>query len=358
MTKNRSSVIGLFLIWGALWVAACAGTIDYVGDRPTGTGSHPTTLTPIPSPVPPTPTAFPLPTRVSKRLQGGGIVIMPESTEFRGNSPDGERIILKSITELEANPKFQKRLPDREKIAETSHFEFFAEDGYCPMTVDELPGPFERVFEYVSTRLGASLEGKIALSFRRPVAGPCSVRGLAKTWPTPQIYLYADQETSREQLLGVLAHEVGHIVHHYGFAENLSGGSGFDEGLATWAAGQYWNEWHGTPSLQAGVRTYLEAGTYLPLYKHYDVCGAKSETTKADEDCLERRDTLYTEWATLIDYLIEQHGRDKLLDLLRTSSIESTETETIVKPPDYQAVYGRALNQLEAAWLEHITSGD
>lgn len=99
---------------------------------------------------------------------------------------------------------------------------------------------------------------------------------------------------------GVFAHEVSHIIHKHGFAENLSGGSGFDEGLATWAAGQYWNEWHGTPSLQASVRTYLEAGTYLPLYKQYDVYGVKSEATKSDEDCLDRRDTLYTEWAAFI----------------------------------------------------------
>jgi hypothetical protein len=345
MTRRRSFAIGLLLVWSALWGAACAGNIGTVRDTPAKSDSQPRE---------PTPTAFILPTRVFEREQGV-IVVTPEATGFERNDPNDQRLIAKSTIESEPIPRFQERSPNRVVKAETSHFEFIAEDGYFPLAVDELQEPAEEVFEYVSTRLGSSIEGGIALSFRQPDTGSCPARGQAMTWPMPRIYIFADEDTSREQLLGVLAHEVGHILHKDGFAEDLSSGSMFDEGLATWAAGQYWNEWHGTPSLQARVRSYLEAGTYLPLYKHYDAYGPYSEATKADGDCLERRDTLYTEWAAFIGYLLEGYGRDKLFDLLRTSSIEHTETETILKPPDYQAVYGKALNQLEAAWLEDIT---
>jgi len=33
---------------------------------------------------------------------------------------------------------------------------------------------------------------------------------------------------------------------------------------------------------------------------------------------------------------------------------EVTDSKMIIRPPDYEGVYGSSFNQLEAAWLQHI----
>ena len=46
---------------------------------------------------------------------------------------------------------------------------------------------------------------------------------------------------------------------------------------------------------------------------------------------------------------------EKLEELIETTpEAERTEEEHVVKPADFEGVYGRSLNQLEAAWLRHI----
>lgn len=288
------------------------------------------TLMPSPSPV--TPTALPLPTRVVTRVRE---VTRPRAE--RGSEFDDFRL-------------------RGDVIAETPHFEFYADDDYFPVPVDEFKEQAEVVFDYVSTRLQTSSGQKIAVSFRPPSTEPCPARGLAMPGESPpRIFIMADEQTSQEQLLGVLAHEVGHILHH---AENAlaSGNSALSEGLATWAAEDYYNAWQGMPSFDDRVRSYVRDGVYLPLYENYELRNTYRDETISSEDCLARRDTLYTEWATFIDYLIEQYGWAKLRELYETPDVDNRRGEIVIKPPDFESVYGHSLNQLEAAWLTQLAT--
>jgi hypothetical protein len=249
-------------------------------------------------------------------------------------------------------PAPKKEPPRGEKIAETNHFEFYAEDSYFPVPVDQLKEQGEVIFDYVSGRVGASIDGKIYLSFRKPSAVPCSPRGMT-SWPTPMIIIYADENTSNKQLLGVLGHEIGHIIHFYILGNGSIGDAVLTEGLATWASGHYWNEWQGAQSFDERVRLYIDESRFIPLSQRALRIAYQSE------DCPIRRDIVYTEWASFVDFLIKRYGMEKLMVLLKTAPpTEFTGTELIERPADYYGVYGQSLDELQAAWLEYLLSGD
>jgi hypothetical protein len=197
-----------------------------------------------------------------------------------------------------------------------------------------------------------SAEGKIPVIFRPPSSVPCPPRGLAWVHP-PRIIIYADDKTSREQLLGVLAHELGHILIMPQF-EGIP--RALNEGLATWASAPYFNAWLGNPSLDAAVRSYFTDATYLPLHQNYyltDIYPGMEETSS--ESCISRREALYIEWASFLGYLIEQHGMEKIEELIAAvREPEMTEAGLAIRPADFEGVYGSSLNQLEAAWLRHV----
>lgn len=237
------------------------------------------------------------------------------------------------------------------KIAESMHFVFYVEDDALPLTqVEELKDDLERVFAYVSNRLGASVRGKIALTFSKPSSEACPLRGIAGSL---LITIYADESTSREQILSVAAHEIGHQIQYQNFGP---GGPVDDailtEGLATWAAGHYWNAWQGASSFDDSVRSYLQNGRFIPLleYDPWDQSG----------DCLARRDIAYTERASFIGYLIQYYGIDKLIALFETFkavTFDTLPTALIPQEADYKAIYGKSFQELEVDWLRYLLAG-
>src|SRR5690606_37397195 len=100
-----------------------------------------------------------------------------------------------------------------------------------------------------------------------------------------------------DDLLGVLAHEVGHL-----FEVMTLGGNGqslLSEGLASWAAGRYWIGMLGLASLRDAAAHYLETGMYIPLPQTLDelhLIYPRPDTTSGEE-CVARRDIVYTQWA-------------------------------------------------------------
>ncbi len=116
----------------------------------------------------------------------------------------------------------------------------------------------------------------------------------------------------------------------------------------------------------------------MPLHEYYRQEG---EPQPVDgEDCLAERDRRYISWAAFLDFLIERYGMEKLLELLGpvqppeqvptpppiltipphpsgtpTIFAEPAVEVSIIQPPDYEGVYGLALNQLEDAWLRQLT---
>jgi hypothetical protein len=245
-------------------------------------------------------------------------------------------------------------VPEQQKVAETERFTVYAPAGKLPAAVPDLPERAERVLDEVVARLGSLAKDRegIRITFRPPSDMPCPPRGLASSRP-PRIIIFADDQTSEEQILGVLAHELGHVIIMHRF-ERIP--SAFNEGLATWGSVPYFNAWLGNTSLDAAVRSYLEDSTYLPLHKNYYMTSIyPGEEEGTSEGCITRRETLYIEWASFLGYLMDRYGVEKLEELIRSvPEMESTEEALVVKPADFEAVYGSSLNQLEAAWLRDL----
>jgi hypothetical protein len=245
-------------------------------------------------------------------------------------------------------------VPEQRKVAETEHFTVYAPAGELPAAVPALAQRAERILDEVLSRLGplAKERGGIRITFRPPSDLPCPPRGLASRRP-PRIIIFADDQTTEEQILGVLAHELGHVVIMNRF-ERIP--SAFNEGLATWSSAPYFNAWLNNASLDAAVRSYLEDSTYLPLHENYYLTNIyPGEEEGSSESCITRRETLYIEWASFLDYLIDQYGTKKLEELIESApDAERTEDARVLKPANFEAVYGRSLNQLEAAWLRHL----
>lgn len=342
MRRSAASLISSMVAL-ALLVASCAPLVEtpqpgtaspsptpsQEGASRTATATPPATTpaptrTVTPSPTPyATPTAAPVPTRVL-----GG---------------QEERIVI-ATEEPDA--------PEPQKIAETEHFVFYGPDGAFPAAVADLPERAEAIFDEVSARLEISTEKKTRVTFRPPSSQACPPRGLAAPRP-PRIFIYADDGTSKEQILGVLAHEVGHILIAERFQDVPRA---LNEGLTTWASARSFTPWLGYPSLDAAVQSHVTNGTYLPLHENYHLTDIyPGEKKGTSESCIARRETLYVEWASFLGYLIEQHGMEKLETLIETvPDPERTEEGTVVIPADFEGVYGSSLNQLEAAWLRHI----
>lgn len=174
----------------------------------------------------------------------------------------------------------------------------------------------------------------------------------------PMIVIRADQETGTDQVLAVLAHELGHIFQQRVIEGGQSIRSIFIEGFATWAAGRYWLEWQGVPSFRSAVASYIAAGTYLPLHENDGFLDTLSEDAEArlGEDCLRQRDIIYTEWGAFIEYLVDEHGRERFYSLFRVPPLVSDDEEGRFVKPNFPAVYGSSLEQLEAAWLEAVAA--
>jgi hypothetical protein len=245
-------------------------------------------------------------------------------------------------------------VPEQQQVAETEHFQIYAPSGDLPAAVPDLPERAEQILDDVSARLGPLGEkrGGIRITFRPPSDMPCPPRGLASPQP-PRIIIFADDETSRDQILGVLAHELGHVVIMNRF-EDIP--SSLNEGLATWASARHFNAWLGNASLDAAVRSYVEDSTYLPLHENYYLTNIyPGEEEGTSEGCIDRREILYIEWASFLDTLIRQEGTEKLEKLIETvPDGQRTDDGFIIRPADFEAVYGSSLNQLEAAWLRHV----
>ncbi|MDX1689025.1 MAG: hypothetical protein R3248_13670 [Candidatus Promineifilaceae bacterium] len=289
----------------------------------------------------PTPTAFPLPTR-STDVNVVTRVVEDEPRPEEG-APASSRLAVPA---------------DEEQVGASEHFTFYAEAG--AQVPPEVGARAEEILEYVSRRLGVAYPGSIDVLLREPPGVPCPPRGMTLSQPprdlqeAPIIYVFAGDETTREQIEGVLAHEVAHVLHARALAQGLSGNRALDEGFAHWLSADYVAAWYGVSSYDTLVRGYVEAGTYLPLYEHFELRSVYADLGTDAADCLQRRDQLYSQWGSFIDFLIETYGMESFRELMESPTRERSAEEVSIRPPDYEGVYGLALNQLEAAWLRHL----
>jgi hypothetical protein len=295
----------------------------------------------------PTPTAYPL----------------PATTAVLSDEPPA--IVLTAVPSSD-----QSERPTQTLIAETAHYRFLVESG--DFTADTIPNLAERA-ETVYTDVVARFSGFADVGLAKPlseepltviIARPtapvdagCTVRGIALYGDPPQIKVFADSTVSEAYFWGVLSHETAHMIHAEGLA-GFSRHQPLTEGLATWNSASYWAAWMGADSLDDLVRGYLASGEYLPLYENYDLALAYN-----GPDCLHYRDILYSEWASFTGYLIDEYGFGRYGALMDSAPPEPRRDDdlgrvTVMRPADFEGIYGLALNQLEARWLARLRAGD
>jgi len=235
-----------------------------------------------------------------------------------------------------------------ERQAENEYLDLYSENGYIPINVQWWQKESKQVYEYVNKRLGATISEKVIVIFVPPQSRNCAPRGTTFHEQQPVIMIFANKDTREEQILAVLAHELGHVFIHQKY-KDLSDVT-LNEGIATWAAGDYWKDWKGA-DFNSDVRAFINNGTYLPLYQNYYLEKAYDESSS---DCIIYRDILLTEIASFLDFLIQDYGTESLFSLFETKQPELVDGQRVVYPPDFKDVFGLEFNQLEYEWLKTL----
>ncbi|NMC34123.1 MAG: hypothetical protein GYA36_16940 [Veillonellaceae bacterium] len=243
-------------------------------------------------------------------------------------------------------------IQDGKRVAENPYMDLYVVNDHLPVDIDWWKQESKPVYEYVRERLNTTLSSKVIVTFVPPRTGNCAPRGTTFHEQQSIIVIFANQQTDHGQVLATLAHELGHVFIQNKY-ENLSDVA-LTEGLATWAAGDYWESWKGV-SFNSGVKDFIDSGTYLPLFSNFDMTRAYDNNSSK---CIMNRDILLTETASFIDYLSLTYGVEKLSNLFNIKQPEVVNNQRVVYPPDFKEVFGLELNQLEYMWLKSINHPD
>jgi hypothetical protein len=172
------------------------------------------------------------------------------------------------------------------------------------------------------------LSAPVAVIFDR--RDTCGLDGAAYTQKRI-IYLYTCSNTPAQRAINILAHEFVHqLAHdHYG-AAHLQADMILSEGLATWGAGKYWLG--DEPDFRAFVQRHY-AASLLPLDSDYRAIGT-----------IDAMNRLYYQWASVIDFVIEKHGRTGFDQLYSSGRGMSPNTA------DYNGVLGMNIEAIQPRW--------
>lgn len=341
-----------------------------------------TVLPNLPLPTTPTPTATPQPTSTATPKP----TATPTATQTPTPTPTPAIVILK--TPRPRDRTAPEPTPAGDLIAYSDHLDFYAEsDNYWRQHIDNIGPAIEGELLRVAGRLQADLpESRIPVSIQAPSTSPlvrgmdCPARGLyyGPTSGTPLLTIFADESTSRVQVLAVAAHELAHHLTQTKFGDG--GDVLLSEGLANWASRDTWSLWQGWPSFDAAVREYRRLDIYLPLDETLnfdpDIAGELGLS-----DCLALRDLRYNEWSSFVNYLIDRYGfaiiaelwsatlePRPLLDRDRRPGAAPTvpaQRRPIPGRPvpsrperaptvNYASVLGKDLQELEQDWLQSL----
>src|SRR5687767_11089734 len=141
---------------------------------------------------PTTPTPYPLPTTAYD--------VLPVFTLAPGTILEESN---QSVDPLSIETNGQKQ-------AENEYLNLYSENDYLPIDIQWWQQESRQVYEYVGKRLDTRLSSRVIVTFVKPELVNCPARG--RTFVDKHIIqIFADEETSKEQILGVLAHELGHV---------------------------------------------------------------------------------------------------------------------------------------------------
>ena len=157
----------------------------------------------------------------------------------------------------------------------------------------------DEIFKYECTKLGYKNNLKIDLEIGELYK---DLRGYADL-NNSKIVLAKDSIKTLNNLLGIFAHELAHILHHNWIKSNsFSLNPYWYEGFASWLAGKYYLKWQGYNTYNEATNKIILGKKYVDLKNGYNIVRANAS----------KRDTIYLAWASFVNYLVEQYGIEKL----------------------------------------------
>jgi hypothetical protein len=193
---------------------------------------------------------------------------------------------------------------------------------------EALAAELEQTLAYVGRRFGGALSAAVTAAVLHEAG--CGLSGIAYT-DVRVVQVHTCPSIARGRAVAILAHEFAHQLQQdrYG-ARHLSADLILSEGMATWAAGEYWLGGH--PDFRSYVREQRAGGALYPLATHYSGLGIGA------------MNALYYQWASFVEFLDQTYGREQLDRLYVTGAGNPGSA-------DYAGVYGKGLDELEREWL-------
>jgi hypothetical protein len=182
--------------------------------------------------------------------------------------------------------------------------------------------------------IGSGLRGRVSIRFEPPQQGACAIRGLTLS-SQRTIRLFYAPGTDTRRIVAILSHELAHQLQHdyYGTSAHRRADTILLEGMATWISRAYFSDPDGRPRYQREVAQALERAELLPL------------RTDLEVDCrTATRNTIYDQWASFVEYLVERYGRERLDKVYRAGSGREPGSAA------YREVYGVSFATLETGW--------
>lgn len=206
-----------------------------------------------------------------------------------------------------------------------------ASDGLYVDQRPALQSDLETALAYVTDRFGSGMHAPVTAALVSDDG--CSLGGIAYT-DIRRVQVTTCDAIPRARAISILAHEFTHQLaqDRYG-AAHLRADLILSEGVATWAAGRYWLS--GKPDFRSFVREQRRNGQSYPLATSYIGLG------------VEAMNTLYYEWASFVEFLIQTYGREAF-DQAYTNGANTPGSAA------YQRAFGKDLPTLEREWERWI----
>lgn len=212
--------------------------------------------------------------------------------------------------------------------ADASLLNLTLSDGLYAGERSQIDADTRRAYSYVAGRFGSPFHATTTVAFLSD--NGCALSGIAYT-DIRKLQVYTCDGIGRGRAVAILAHEYVHQLQHDRYGDrHLGADLILSEGMATWAAGDYWLG--GQPNFRAYVRAQRAGGAFYPLATHYAGLG------------VDAMNTLYYQWAAFVEFLVDVYGRDRLDQVYVTGAGAPGSA-------DYRAVYGKDLAELEREWL-------
>ncbi|MEM8533336.1 MAG: hypothetical protein AAGF95_21030 [Chloroflexota bacterium] len=210
--------------------------------------------------------------------------------------------------------------------------------GLTAETIQAIAMPIEETIMVGAEKMGNRLQGRVSIRFEPPQTGPCAIRGLTLS-NDRTMRLFYEPEVDTNRVIAIMAHEFIHQLQHdyYGVPDHLQSDNILLEGMAVWASSAYFVDAEGRPLYHVRARQALVDGTLLPLAT--DLVADCRTTTRVN---------IYDQWGSFVEYLINTYGREQFDAVYRDS------TGRAAGSANYQGVYGKSLEQLEAEWIEWL----